>query len=63
MQYQQQQAGWSYINRIRNPRKRAYAVAYMRSKVGFDPEPQAHDGIGTITAQAVRIRLDAILEC
>ena len=62
MQYIQQQVAWGYVNRIRNKAKRAYAVAYIRSCVGFDPEPENPTNLSVMARQAVRMRIDEILE-
>ena len=59
---QQQSTPVTYIQRIRNPRKRAYAAAYYRwltrGKLGNGPEPQC----SYMAAQAVRLDLNEMVQ-
>lgn len=49
-------AAYRYIQKIRNEHKRFYAIKYWNFLVGFQSEPEPV-GIGTMAAQAVRMRL------
>jgi len=50
-----------YMDKIRNDAKRFYAVKYWNFLVGFDHEPEPIN-LGTMAAQAVRMRLSEIWE-
>lgn len=49
-----------YIRRIRNQAKQQYAYAYLASVMQEKPEPEATD-IAYMAAQAVRMRIDALI--
>ena len=60
MTRQQVDAAWKYVLAIRNADKREYGIQYLEHLRGRqrDPEPS---GISTMAAQAVRMRLHAIM--
>jgi len=51
----------AYVNRIKNSRKREYALDYLRWWTEGGREPKPPDGLGYMGAQAVRIQINAIL--
>jgi hypothetical protein len=53
---EQESAAVKYVGRIRNPKKRAYALSYLRFLNGLGPEPDRGQ-LSYMAAQAVRIEL------
>jgi hypothetical protein len=49
-----------YVERIRNPRKRAYAIAWFNFRRGAALEPENGD-CSYMAAQAVRMTIDQML--
>jgi hypothetical protein len=48
----------TYMKRIRNPRKRSYAMAYLAWQRGEQPRPNRDDyGLSYMGAQAVELEL------
>ena len=55
----------TYVRRIRNPRKRAYAHAYLGYLIAFpgsESPPQDPQDLSYMGAQAVRLALSDIIE-
>ena len=52
-------AAWRYVLAIRNTDKREYGIRYLEHLFRNAPEPEP-DGISTMAAQAVRMRLHDI---
>ena len=51
----------AYVDRIRNPAKRRYAVAYQRYLAGFDHSPARPKKLSAMAAQAVEMRLAELM--
>jgi hypothetical protein len=52
-----QQATWAYIQAIRNPLKRHYALLMIGHLSEGMPEPERPSGLSFMAAQAVRMQL------
>ena len=53
--------GCAYARRIRNPKKRAYAMSYLESWLRHESTgPELPEGLSYMAAQAVRIELDML---